>query len=146
METKKGEHVSVRVGKKDYTAHISVRDHEYLADEPVSAGGHNMGPNPYELLLSALGSCTAVTLRMYSNRKDWPLDEINVHLSHSQDYAEDCKNCDEKEKKIARIDRKIELKGDLSDDQRKRLMQIANRCPVHKTLLGDIKIVSEEVN
>ena len=144
MSAHKEEQATVRLGSNNYTAQISVRDHKLLADEPVSLGGDDKGPNPYELLLSSLGACTAITLRMYAGRKDWPLEEVIVHMSHTKDYAEDCVNCDESDVKIDRIDKKIELKGDLSEEQRKRLMQIADRCPVNKTLLGEIRIESQE--
>ncbi|HAW50944.1 MAG TPA: osmotically inducible protein C [Flavobacteriales bacterium] len=140
----KGEQALVKVGQVNYIADITVREHKLVADEPVTLGGADKGPNPYELLLSSLGACTAMTLRIYAGRKDWPLEEVSVQLSHTKDYVEDCEDCDEKDLKIDRIVKKIELKGDLSEEQRKRLMQIADRCPVNKTLLGEIKIESQE--
>lgn len=146
MSTHQEEQATVRLGGKNYTAEISVRGHQLLADEPISLGGDDKGPNPYELLLSSLGACTAITLRMYAGRKDWPLEEVIVHMSHTKDYAKDCINCDESEAKVDRINKRIELVGPLSEEQRKRLMQIADKCPVNKTLLGEIRIESEEWN
>ena len=101
------EHLSVRIGQENYTTHISIRDHEYLADEPPSLGGKDSGPSPYELLLSAVGACTAITLRMYANRKQWPLEEVNVHLTQEKIDAEDCIDCDNKNSKIDLINKRL---------------------------------------
>ena len=135
--------ICVRVGEKDYTSYIKVRDHEFVGDEPESLGGYNKGPNPYEYLLAALGSCVTMTVRMYANHKQWPLDEVIVHLSHAKDYAEDCVDCDNASAKIDKIMKRIEFRGDLSPEQIKRLHDISNKCPVYKTLLSEIKIDSE---
>jgi putative redox protein len=102
--------------------------------------GNDEGPNPYELLLAALGACTSMTLRMYADRKHWPLQGVQVRLGHSRIHAEDCATCDTKEGMLDQIDCEISLIGDLSDSQRQRLMEIANHCPVHRTLLGEIQI------
>ena len=99
-----------------------------------------MGPGPYELLLAALGSCTSVTIAMYARRKHWPLETIRVRLRHSKVHATDCADCDTQVAKLDRIERDIELVGALDDEQRARLMEIADKCPVHRTLTSDIDI------
>jgi putative redox protein len=114
--------------------------HILRADEPASAGGADAGPNPYELLLMALGACTSMTLEMYARRKNWPLERALVRLTHGKEYAEDCVHCEEKGAKLDRITRVIELVGPLDAAQRLRLLQIAEQCPVHKTLTGKIEI------
>src|ERR1700680_512179 len=125
---------------------ISVGPHHWLADEPKRAGGSDAGPDPYELLLSALGSCTNMTLRMYADRKKWPLKEIRVALTHSKNYAKDCVNCEQPAAILDRIERRITLIGELSAEQRQRLLEIANLCPVHKSLTSRIDIQTELVN
>ncbi|MEQ8323789.1 MAG: OsmC family protein [Vicingaceae bacterium] len=137
-----GEYLTVKVGKENYTATVSVRNHTFYGDEPESVGGNNNGPNPYEFLLAALGTCTAMTVKMYANRKDWPLEEVVVHLSQSKEYAKDCLECEKATAKIDVIQKKIEFIGDLSEEQKKRLLEIAGKCPVHKTLTGEINIES----
>ena len=108
--------------------------HQFQADEPVSFGGTNLGPNPYDLLLMSLGSCTSMTIRMYANHKKWPLDDVIIDLKHEKTHAEDCTDCEKSGKKVDRITRHIEFVGELSDEQRGRLLEIADRCPVHRTL------------
>jgi putative redox protein len=124
---------------------IEVRDHQLSADEPVSMGGTDTGPDPYELLIAALGACTSMTLSMYARRKHWPLESVTVRLRHSVIHAVDCENCETKEGKLDRIERDIELHGPLDDQQRDRLLVIANKCPVHKTLTSEIDIRSQLV-
>ena len=114
--------------------------HRFLADEPVKVGGQDTGPGPYDLLLAGLGACTSMTLRLYAERKDLPLDRVTVRLTHEKVHAEDCAECETKAGTIDRIDRKIALEGALSPDQRKRLIEIANKCPVHRTLESEIDI------
>jgi len=117
-------------------------NHPLMADEPLKSGGTNLGPTPYDLLLMSLGACTSMTLRMYANHKQLALDDIKVTLEHERDHAEDCEGCNDK---IERITRKITLTGDLSDDQRQRLLEIADKCPVHRTLESDPQIVTRLV-
>lgn len=120
---------------------VSTDDHSWLADEPKAMGGDNRGPDPYEHLLASLGACTSMTIRMYANHKKLNLDNVNVRLKHSRIHADDCEDCDsESDGKVDVIERWIDLEGDLSETERARLMQIADRCPVHKTLKGDIHI------
>jgi putative redox protein len=119
---------------------IDAGSHTFYADEPVDAGGDNAGPNPYELLLAALGACTSMTLLLYTRRKGWPLEDVEVRLSHRRDYARDCEDCDDQPVRIDLIERRIRLKGQLDEGQRARLLEIAEKCPVHRTLTGTIKI------
>jgi len=136
------EQVAVRTGTK-YTSEIKAGKHRLIADEPENVGGDDMGPGPYEFLLASLGACKGMTLRMYADRKNWDLKETTVHLSHQKKHTEDCENCDEKDSKIDVIDVMIEVEGDLEDQQRARLIEISEKCPVHRTLTGDIKIESK---
>ena len=121
---------------------VLIGRHRLAADEPVAAGGSNLGPNPYDFLLAGLGACTSMTLRLYADRKQWPLQKVTVRLSHEKIHAEDCADCETKEGKIDRIERAIEIEGPLDADQRERLLEIAEKCPVHRTLHSEIKILS----
>lgn len=127
---------------RTYRTEIKAGKHSLVADEPESVGGANSGPTPYDLLLSALGSCTGMTLRMYADRKDWPLEETVVRLSHKKIHADDCAECETEEGKIDQIEREIEVRGALNEEQRTRLLEIANKCPVHRTLHSEIKVQS----
>jgi len=118
---------------------IRIGKHRLQSDEPAD-WGNDGGPDPYELLLAALGACTSMTLRMYADRKQWPLQGVQVRLGHSRSHAEDCAACDTKEGLVDQIDLEISLIGDLSESQRQKLMEIADHCPVHRTLLGEIQI------
>jgi uncharacterized OsmC-like protein len=118
--------------------------HRLLADEPVSAGGTDTGPSPYDLLCAALGTCTSMTISLYARRKQWPLQSVTVHLRHAKIHARDCADCETREGRIDRIEREITLTGELSDEQRTQLMAIADKCPVHRTLTSEISIVSRE--
>ncbi len=130
---------------KDFRQEIQAGPHRLVADEPVADGGGAKGPSPYGLLLAALGSCTSMTIGLYARRKGWPLEEITVSLRHSKIYAMDCAECETKEGKIDRIERDIHLTGSLTDEQRARLMQIADMCPVHRTLTSEINIKTRAV-
>jgi len=137
------EHVRVieaPVGK--YRQHVRMGQHLGNADEPVELGGDDSGPNPYEFLLAALGSCTSMTLRMYADLKKIPLTRVAVDLRHSKIHAKDCAECETHEGQIDQIDRVITLEGDLSPAQREQLLAIANKCPVHRTLKSEIRILS----
>jgi putative redox protein len=127
-------------GGTGYRTEIMANGHALVADEPPSVGGTNAGPTPYNLLAAALGACTGMTLRMYADRKQWPLTEVTVRLLHDKVHAVDCRECDEREGRIDRLHREIELQGPLDDAQRARLLEIADRCPVHRTLESDIRI------
>jgi putative redox protein len=132
--------VVVRGNTAGFAQEITVGPHRFYSDEPRQAGGEDAGSSPYELLAAALGACTSMTLAMYARRKKWPLKSVNVRLRHSKIHAQDCTDCDTKEEQLDRIDRDIELIGGLSEDQRSRLLEIADRCPVHQTLTRGLQI------
>jgi len=136
--------VKARIGSKGYATEIIAGKHNLLADEPPSVGGEDSGPTPYGFLLSALGACTAMTLRMYADFKKIDLQEVEVDLTHDKIHKEDGENSESSKGKIDVMKRKIRLKGDLTEEQRKRLIEIADRCPVHKTLEGKPEIITEE--
>ena len=122
--------------------HIVAGRHTLVADEPVTAGGTDQGPSPYELLAAALGSCTSMTLRLYARRKGWPLSRVTVTVRHERIHAADCADCETKEGRINQLRREIALEGTLDAAQRARLFEIADRCPVHRTLRNEIRIVT----
>jgi putative redox protein len=119
---------------------ISIRDHQLIADEPVADGGTDTGPNPYELLLAALGACTAMTVRLYAKRKGWPLEGVEVSLSHERVHVEDCANCETRDVYLDKITKQLTFAGPLDTSQRLRLAEIAERCPVQRTLQREIVI------
>ena len=123
---------------------VRIGRHRLLADEPASVGGLDSGPGPYDLLLAGLGACTSMTLRLYAERKSLPLDRVSVRLSHSKIHAADCETCETKEGMLDRIERVITIEGDLDDAQRERLLEIADKCPVHRTLSSEIEIKTSE--
>lgn len=135
--------VVVRTGGKGYTSEILAGKHSLLADEPAEVGGDDLGPSPYDYLLASLGACTSMTLRMYADRKKWDLKEVRVHLEHYKDYPEDAGQMDDPKSKLDHIDREIEMEGNLDDSQRQRLFEIANKCPVHRTLHSEIIVKSK---
>jgi len=136
------EPVVVVIGRDHYTTDVTTRGHALRADEPITSGGSDAGPTPYDLLLAALGSCTAITLRMYADRKGWPLERVEVTLRHDRLHARDCEECETVAGMIDSIDREIALEGALDDDQRARLLAIADKCPVHRTLHSEIRIAT----
>ncbi len=135
--------IMARTGKTGFRTEIIANGHSLVADEPIAAGGANSGPTPYDLLVSALGACTGMTIRMYADRKKLPLDAIIVRLRHEKIHAEDCRDCDDPKSKVDFIEREIELQGDLDQPTRQRLLEIANRCPVHRTLESRSRIASK---
>ena len=132
--------VVVEAGELRYAQKISVGPHLLQGDELVSAGGSDVGLNPYELLLAALGSCTSMTVRMYADRRQWPLEGVHIELSYARVHAEDCTACDQELKLVDGIEMELSFIGELSESQRQRLMEIANKCPVHRTLESPIPI------
>ena len=128
-------------GKADgFTQDIVVGPHQLTADEPKDMGGDDEGPTPYDLLLAALGSCTSITVAMYAQHKSWPLQDVTVRLQHSRIHATDCAECETKEGKIDRIELDIEFAGPLSGEQQSKLLEIAKKCPVHRTLTSETNI------
>jgi putative redox protein len=125
-----------------YAQQIEAGNHVWTADEPVGSGGTDTGPDPYALLLGALGACTSMTMRMYAARKQWPLEGVTVRLRHDSNYAKDCEDCEKPDARIERIVREITLRGPLSEEQKARLVEIANRCPVHRSLVSPEEIVT----
>lgn len=128
--------------EEKFTTYLKLGDHTGLADEPTSFGGNNFGPTPYEYLSAALVACTAMTVQMYARRKKWSLDNITVHVDYSKEHAIDSDHVEEKSAKLDTFTKSIKLEGDLSEEQKKRLLEIADRCPVHKTLISTIQIKS----
>lgn len=126
-----------------YLTEINSGNHKIISDEPVEFGGEDSGFSPYELLLSALGACKAITMRMFAQRKNYPLERIEIGLTHEKIHAKDCADCESKEGKIDKIDVKIKFTGSLSDDQKKILLDVSQKCPVHKTLTSEIKIYTD---
>jgi putative redox protein len=137
---KSDKEVAVRLGNVGFTTEVMVRRHHLTADEPEHIGGNDYGPGPYELVSAGLGACTAMTVQMYARRKKWPLEEIEVHLDHSKDYATDMAATGKSPAKIDRFERTILLTGDLTEGQKARLLEIADRCPVHRTLHEVVEI------
>ena len=137
--------VIVRGNASGFAQEVQVGPHRIVADEPVDAGGTDTGASPYDLLLAALGSCTSMTIGLYARRKKWPLENVTVSMRHSKIYAADCAECETREGKIDRIEREIHLTGSLTDEQRSKLLEIADRCPVHRTLAAEINIRTKSV-
>ena len=135
--------IIAQTGKTGFRTGIIANGHGLVADEPISVGGANSGPTPYDLLVSALGACTGMTIRMYADREKLPLDSIVVRLRHEKIHAEDCQDCEDPRSKIDFIEREIELQGDLDQPTRQRILEVANRCPVHRTLESGNRIASK---
>lgn len=128
---------------KPFEQQVALGRHALLADEPPDLGGGDAGPGPYDLLLAALGTCKSMTVAMYAARKGWPLAGVQVRLRHGHVHAKDCAACETKEGKIDRIEAFLTLEGELSEEQRRRLLEIADRCPVHRTLTSEIRIETQ---
>lgn len=126
-----------------FTTTLTAGKHELTADEPTSVeGGEDKGPDPYDYLLMSLGSCTVMTIKMYVNRKGWKLDDLYMELRHNKRHAEDCDNCDDPDSKIDVVEKEVIVEGELTDEQIDKILNISKKCPVHRTLMGDIKIKS----
>jgi putative redox protein len=138
-------HVIVHGTAAGFAQEVEVGSHEVYADEPVSYGGTDTGPSPYDLLLAALGSCTSMTIGFYARKRKWPLEKITFSLRHSKIHAIDCEECETKEGKIDRIELDIQLTGSLTDEQRAKLIEIAGKCPVHQTLASEINIKTRAI-
>ncbi len=138
VEDPKDNRVIARIGQTLYRTDILANGHHLIADEPRAVGGGNLGPTPYDLLVSGLGACTCMTLRMYADRKKWPVESISVRLNHQKIHADECQNCETQSGKLDQIDLEIDIKGDLDQDQKKRMMEIAEKCPVHRTLHSEM--------
>jgi uncharacterized OsmC-like protein/pimeloyl-ACP methyl ester carboxylesterase len=137
-------HVVVRETRASkFQQTISIGPHHLLADEPVGAGGEDTGPGPYDFLLAGLGACTSMTMRLYADRKSLPLERVTVTLKHSKIHAEDCAECETKAGMLDQIDRVIAMEGELDAEQRRKLMEIADKCPVHRTLTSEVRILSQ---
>jgi len=137
--------VIVRGGSAGFAQEIEIGSHRLKGDEPLAFGGTDTGPSPYDFLLAALGTCTSMTISLYAQRKGWPLDTVMVLLHHSKIHAIDCAECETKVGKIDRIEREIQLTGTLTTEQRAKLMEIADKCPVHRTLTSEINIRTRAV-
>ncbi|WP_339755774.1 bifunctional alpha/beta hydrolase/OsmC family protein [Algoriphagus aquimarinus] len=136
----RGNQVFVRLSGEKYTTEVMTPNHHLIADEPTEVGGADLGPNPYDLLMASLGSCTAMTLKMYAERKKWPLEQVSVFLNHEKVHLADSENPENSSAKVSQFTRIIEIEGDLDAEQRQRLLEISNKCPVHKTLQEEIVI------
>jgi uncharacterized OsmC-like protein/alpha/beta superfamily hydrolase len=132
--------------KSKFNQIITVGPHHLVADEPKAAGGEDAGPGPYDFLLAGLGACTSMTMRLYAERKSLPLDRVTVTLKHSKIYAKDCAECETRDGMLDQIERDIAMDGALDAEQRKKLMEIADKCPVHRTLTSEIRIVTKAVD
>jgi putative redox protein len=132
--------VVVRGDADSFRQEIVVGKHRLTADEPMSAGGGGAGPDPYDYLLTSLGVCTSMTVGLYARRKEFPLENVTVSLRHSRIYAKDCEECETREGMLDRIEMEIEMTGPLRTEQREKLMEIAAKCPIHRTLTSEINI------
>jgi putative redox protein len=133
--------VVVRGGAKGFVQEVTAGRHHLVADEPVASGGTDRGPGPYDLLLAALGSCMSMTIALYARRKQWPLDNVVIRLRHSRVYAKDCEDCVVRDDtRLDRIETAVELSGPLTAEQHRKLMEVAHKCPVHRTLTSQIDI------
>jgi len=134
--------VTARTGAEGFRTDLFANGFPLVADEPLEYGGSNEGPGPYEYLLAALGACTGMTVRMYASSKQWPLEEVVVRLSHHKVHVEDCRDCDDNDRRLDLFERELELRGALDETQRQRLLEIAERCPVHRTLSAGVRVTT----
>ena len=137
--------VTAKINRSKYKTVVVTGNHELISDEPVPFG-EDLGPNPYDFLLIALGTCVTMTLRMYADRKGWDLEEVHVHLEQSRVYAKDCEDCESEDGYVHIIEKKLQFIGDLTEEQKKRLLEISDRCPVNKTLTNEIKILTSSLS
>lgn len=133
-------------GAQKFTTSLKLGDHYLIADEPATFGGNNFGPSPYEYVAGALAACTAMTIQMYARRKKWQVDNVSVNVKHFKDHAIDCENCEDDSAKIDTFSLEIQLEGNLSEVQKKKLIDIGKKCPVHKTLTSTIQIVTKQTD
>jgi uncharacterized OsmC-like protein len=145
MEKSETGSVVVRGSAAGFAQEIHAGPHRLHADEPISVGGTDTGPSPYDLLLAALGACTSMTVSMYARRKAWPLEDVTVQLRHSKIHAADCADCETREGMLDRIERDIHFAGPLTNVQKLRLLEIADKCPVHRTLTAGVIIKTRTV-
>jgi len=131
--------VIAKIDRTKYKTLVVTGNHELIADEPVPLG-QDLGPNPYDFLLTALGTCVTMTLRMYADRKGWDLEAVEVHLEQSREYAKDCEDCESEDGYVHIIEKKLKFIGDLTEEQMQRLLEISDKCAVNKTLTHEIKI------
>src|SRR5690554_2462249 len=136
--------VHIHLAENDvFKSTLTAGQHNFVVDEPTSVpGGGDVGPDPYDLLLMSLGACTVMTVKMYARRKKWPLGDLFLELRHYKNHVEDCEACEDPNSKIDLIEKELIVKGDLTQEQRDRLLEISSRCPVHRTLLGEMRIDS----
>jgi len=144
-DTGAGSDVIVRGSADGFAQDITVGSHQLRGDEPVNVGGTDTGPGPYDFLLAALGMCTSMTVAMYARRKGWPLESVTVRLRHSRIHATDCEECETREGLLDRIELDIHFAGNLTAEQVLRLREIADICPVHRTLTSEINIRTRTV-
>ncbi|MBB6681251.1 OsmC family protein [Aequorivita sp. 609] len=145
-EIKSKSKVAASLGQDEkFTTNLKVGDHYLIADEPKSFGGNNFGPSPYEFLSAGLAACTVMTIQMYARRKNWNVGNVSVHIDYSKEHAIDCQECEKDSSKIDTFKREIKLVGNLTDEQKAKLMQIADKCPVHKTLHSKTQIITKLV-
>jgi putative redox protein len=135
--------VTVKSQPQPYTVTITNSRHRWVGDEPADKGGADAGPSPFEMLLSSVGACVAITVQMYAGRKGWPLEGVAIDLEHSKIQAADCDDCESETGKISEIKLRLALEGELSEEQKERIFQIAGRCPVKRSLESEIKFRSE---
>lgn len=138
-------HVIVHGTAAGFAQKIDIGPYHIDADEPISYGGTDSGPSPYDLILAALGSCTSMTIGLYARKRSWPVEKISVSLWHSKIHAQDCDDCETKDGRIDRIEMEIHLDGAVTDEQRAKLMEVAGKCPIHQTLTHEINIKTRAV-